>query len=224
MRLTPFMYMRHLICITLAALTLVSCSRDPKYLRQKYLDSGNKYYEQKRYKEANIMYQKAIKEDRKFGPAYYHLALVDLKLEQVANAYQALRRAYELLPKTGKDSNGQQPSSLPEIILMSASSQQDPAPMLPKGCPAYGGPPSEQQSQFVERHKLKGDIALLSATAAFRTGNPTETKTEIATAIQEYSDIARRQTPGDLRHYSGSGPYPDTRWCRPPKPKLCLKG
>ncbi len=88
--------MRHLI-IALAAITLVSCSGDPAYQKQKYLDSGKKYLEQKRYKEASIMFRKAIEKDRKFGMAYYELALVNIELQLVQDAYQNLRRADELL-------------------------------------------------------------------------------------------------------------------------------
>ena len=36
-------------------------------------------------------------EDRKFGEAYYHLALVDLQLQETPNAVPQLRRAVELL-------------------------------------------------------------------------------------------------------------------------------
>jgi tetratricopeptide (TPR) repeat protein len=188
------MYKRHLICIALAALTLVSCSRDPIYLRQKYLDSGNKYYEQKRYKEASIMYRKAIDKDRKFGPAYYHLALVDLQLQQMQNAYQALRRAYELLPKNGKDSNDAT-LKLAEIILMSATTQQDAQPLLRDVQPMVDGLLKNNPNSW-EGHKLEGDIALLTATNAFRAGNPTDTKQQVTTAIQEYRK-ALAAKPGD---------------------------
>jgi tetratricopeptide (TPR) repeat protein len=188
------MYKRYLICTAVAALTLVSCSRDPAYLKQKYLDSGNKYYEQKRYAEASIYYRKAIGQDRKFGPAYYHLALVDLKLEQVANAYNALRRAYELLPKNTADSSDTT-LKLAEIILMSASTQQDPQPLLKEVQPMVDGLLKNNPNAW-EGHKLNGDIALLTATAAFRAGNPTDTKQEITTAIQEYR-AALAAKPGD---------------------------
>lgn len=188
------MYMRHLICTALAALTLVSCSRDPNYLKQKYLDSGNAWFAKQRYKEASIMYRKAIEKDRKFGPAYYHLALVDLKLEQVSNAYEALRRACELLPKNGADSNDAT-LKLAEIILMSASSQQDPEPLLKEVQPMVDGLLKANPNSW-EGHKLNGDIALLKATAAFRAGNSTDTKADIATAIQEYrTSLASK--PGD---------------------------
>ena len=88
--------MRYLV-LALAAISLVSCSRDPNVLKEKYLQSGKKYYTGTRYKEASIMFRKAIEADRKFGPAYYNLALTDLKLGQVAAAVPALRRALELL-------------------------------------------------------------------------------------------------------------------------------
>jgi Tfp pilus assembly protein PilF len=70
--------MRYL-ALALVAVSLVSCNRDPNYLKQKYLQSGIKYYDGGRYKEASIMFRKSIEADRKFGPAYYRLALTDLK-------------------------------------------------------------------------------------------------------------------------------------------------
>ena len=74
--------MRYL-ALAFAAITLVSCSRDPNYLKQMYLQSGMKYYDHGRYKDASIMFRKSIQEDRKFGLAYYHLALTDLKENQI---------------------------------------------------------------------------------------------------------------------------------------------
>ena len=188
------MYMRHLICTALAALTLVSCSRDPAYLKQKYLDSGNKYFEQKRYKEASIMYRKAIDKDRKFGPAYYHLALVDLQLQQVSNAYQALRRAYELLPKNGADSDDTA-LKLAELILMSAPSAKDPQQMLKEVQPMVDGLLKNNPNSW-EGHKLNGDISLISATIEFRANNPVAAKQSIATSIQEYR-TSLADKPGD---------------------------
>ena len=187
------MYMRHLIFTALAALTLVSCSRDPIYLRQKYLDSGNKYFEQKRYKEASIMYRKAIEKDRKFGPAYYHLALVDLQLQELPNAYQSLRRAYELLPKNTADSNDTT-LKLAEIILMSSQTANDPK-LLDEVQPMVDGLLKNNPNSW-EGHKLSGDIALLKATTAFRARNPTDGEAGIATAIQEYR-ISLAAKPGD---------------------------
>lgn len=188
------MYKRHLICTALAALTLVSCSRDPNYLKQKYLDSGNKYYEQKRYKEASIMYRKAIEKDRKFGPAYYHLALVDLQLEQVANAVPALRRAFELLPQGTPEANDAT-LKLSEILLMAAQQAKDPHAVLSEVQPMVDGLLKKNPNSW-EGHKLNADMGLLNATIAFRAANPTEAKQDIAASIKEYR-TALAAKPGD---------------------------
>ena len=84
-----------------AALTFTSdlaCHRDPNYAKQRALDSGNKYFEHKQYKQALIMFRKAAAIDPKFGEAYYHLALTFEALEENANVIGMLRRATELLP------------------------------------------------------------------------------------------------------------------------------
>jgi tetratricopeptide (TPR) repeat protein len=82
------------------ALSLVSCSRDPNVAKQRYLENGNKYFEREKYKEAVIMYRNALQKDQRFGPAYYRLALAELKLSRFGSAVAALRRAVELIPKT----------------------------------------------------------------------------------------------------------------------------
>lgn len=187
--------MRHLIAIALASLTLVSCSRDPNYLKQKYLDSGNKYFGQKRYREASIMYRKSIEKDRKFGPAYYRLALVDLQMQQVANAVPALRRAVELLKPGTADANDST-LKLAEIMLMAAQNpKDDPEQILNDVRPMVNGLLKNNPNSW-EGHKLTGDMDLLATTAAFRAGNQTEAKQDVATAIQEYR-TALAAKPGD---------------------------
>jgi len=83
-----------LICLTLA-----SCRRDPNVAKKQYLESGNKYFDHGRYRNAAIQYQNAIKNDRKYGPAYYKLGQVYLKLSppQFGAAIGQFRRAKELL-------------------------------------------------------------------------------------------------------------------------------
>src|ERR1700735_793819 len=115
--------MRYL-ALALAAISLISCSRDPNYLKQKYLQSGIKYFDAGRYKEANIMFRKSIEADRKFGLAYYHLALTDLKQNQVAASVGALRRAIELL-NPGTSEADDSVLKLCEIMVMAAQAQQN---------------------------------------------------------------------------------------------------
>lgn len=79
-------------------LVVASCNRDPKAQAQRYVENGNKFFEKEKYKEASIMYRRALQKDRLSGEAYYHLALTDLKLAAYADAYKWLIRAVDLLP------------------------------------------------------------------------------------------------------------------------------
>src|ERR1700691_6178311 len=87
------------LVVVLAALSLVSCSRDPNVAKKRYLESGNRYFERGKFKEASIMYRNALQKDQRYGLAYYRLALTDLKLNRIPNALGELRRAIELIPK-----------------------------------------------------------------------------------------------------------------------------
>lgn len=83
-----------LICMaTLAA--LVACSHDPNVLKQKYLESGNRYFNQGQYRSAAIQYLNAIRIDSKFEEAHFQLAQSYLKLGMTAGAYEELTRAVE---------------------------------------------------------------------------------------------------------------------------------
>ena len=89
--------------IATAMLALVSCSRDPNVAKRRYLESGNKYFDKGKYKEARIMYLNAKAKDQRWGPAYYKLGLTALKTGSVTEAVNALRRAVELLPESEAD-------------------------------------------------------------------------------------------------------------------------
>jgi tetratricopeptide (TPR) repeat protein len=89
-------------CLLLAALC-ASCSRDPNVVKARYLQNGNKYFDKGKYKEASIMYRTALQKDAKYGEAYYHLALAQLKLNQALGAVNSLRRAVELLKADNPD-------------------------------------------------------------------------------------------------------------------------
>src|ERR1019366_8056876 len=87
-----------LVAVILAVLLgFTSCSRDPAVVKKRYLESGNKYFDKGRYKEASIQYRNALKSDPKYGAAYYKLALVSLKMREGGGALSALRRAVELI-------------------------------------------------------------------------------------------------------------------------------
>ena len=79
-------------------LALAACSHDPEAAKRRFLELGNKYYQSGKYKEASILYRKALNEDRRYGEAYYRLGLADLKLKDLDRAGYAFVRAFELQP------------------------------------------------------------------------------------------------------------------------------
>jgi len=85
-----------LVCSLIAAFT--NCSRDPNVRKQKYFDSGEKYFAEAKYNEARIQYSNALQIDPRFAPAHYKLAQVFLKTGDNTRAFQELSRAVELAP------------------------------------------------------------------------------------------------------------------------------
>jgi len=103
-------------CLPLLLLVLASCSTDPKVQAQRYVDNGNKFFAKAKYKEAAIMYKKALTKDQRFGEAYYRLGLTDLKLGALGEAVGMFRRSVELQPD-----NSDAAVQLASIYLFAAS-------------------------------------------------------------------------------------------------------
>ena len=83
----------HLVAILLAITTLFTgCSRDPNVRKQKYFESGQRYFEKGKYREAAIQFGNAVQVDSRFAEAHYQLAQTYLKLQDPMHAYQELTR------------------------------------------------------------------------------------------------------------------------------------
>ena len=54
---------------------LTGCSRDPNVRKQKFLESGNRYRDKGKLREAAIQYSNAIQVDSRFAEAHYQLGL-----------------------------------------------------------------------------------------------------------------------------------------------------
>jgi tetratricopeptide (TPR) repeat protein len=183
------------LALLLAAVLLVSCSRDPNYLKQKYLQSGIKYFDAGRYKEANIMFRKSIEADRKFGPAYYHLALTDLKQNQIPTSVGALRRAVELL-KPGTDDANDAVLKLSEIIIVAAQSDENNSTAALKEVQQNVDALLGRNPNSWQGHKLSGDLAMLATAKSYRGADLPGAKKELGTAIGEYRKAISAK-PGD---------------------------
>jgi tetratricopeptide (TPR) repeat protein len=74
------------------------CSRDPNVRKQKFLESGDRYFSQGKYREAAIQYSNAVQIDSRFAQAHYQLGQTYLKLGDSQRAFQELSRCVELSP------------------------------------------------------------------------------------------------------------------------------
>ncbi|MCC6858715.1 MAG: tetratricopeptide repeat protein [Bryobacterales bacterium] len=84
---------RVLLCV-LAVISL-SCSRDPQVVARRYVESGNRYFNNGKYKEASLMYRNAIQKLPRYGEAHYRMGLTAEKTGDPAGAIQSFRRATE---------------------------------------------------------------------------------------------------------------------------------
>ena len=88
---------------TVLAISLVlgftmGCHRDPNKQKQKYLESGKRYADEGKLKEAAIQFSNALKVDHNFADAHYELSKVYLKQGSMLPAYAELLRTVDLQP------------------------------------------------------------------------------------------------------------------------------
>ena len=171
-----------LIAITMAALIgLVSCSRDPNVVKKRYFESGNKYFEKGRYREASIQYRNAIKRDPKYGAAYYKLALTSLKGGDYGGAVAQLRRAIELVSKDSPD-HWDAVVKLTEIYLQVATRDKTYMDDVEK----FTTELIKRDPNSFDAHRLIADMDYSKATDAYKNRRTEEGRALLITATEEY--------------------------------------
>jgi len=178
------------LVVILAALTLVSCSRDPNVAKKRYLENGNKYFAKGKFKEASIMYRNALQKDQRYGSAYYHLAQTDLKLGRVSNALGELRRAIELIPKDQPEHIDAE-VRLAEIYLAFSHD-----PQFLTEVEGITKELLQRDPNSFDGHRLTADLDFVKAQASFRAGRPEQTEPLLTAAIAEYRKAIAIKTPG----------------------------
>lgn len=78
------------------------CSLDPNVKKQKYFESGNRYFVQSRYNEALVQFSNAVKLDLRFANAHYQLVRTYIRMQAWSDAYRELQRTIELDPSNVK--------------------------------------------------------------------------------------------------------------------------
>src|ERR1700720_21305 len=87
------------LAVSLALGLTAGCHRDPNKQKLRYLESGKRYADQGKLKEATIQFANALKVDRNFAEAHYQLSKVFLKQGSLMPAYAELMRTVDLQPK-----------------------------------------------------------------------------------------------------------------------------
>jgi tetratricopeptide (TPR) repeat protein len=166
---------------SIALLALVSCNRDPNVAKQRYLESGNKYFEKGRYKEARIKYMNALQKDMRFGPAYYGRGMAESKLGAFAPAVLSFRRAIELLPND-KPEKWDAMARATEILLRSGGGKKE----FMSEAQGYWTQLLAHDPNSYDGHRLKALWFLTTAYSETKTAPKETTLDDLNTAIDEY--------------------------------------
>lgn len=89
-----------LCVLVLATIGAASCSRDPETAKREFLQNGNRFLAEKKYREAIVEYRNALKQDVKFGDARLKLTDAYLATGDVRNAIAESVRAADVLPES----------------------------------------------------------------------------------------------------------------------------
>jgi tetratricopeptide (TPR) repeat protein len=147
---------RRLLLLLPLLLAAASCSRDPKVQAQRYLANGNKFFEKSKYKEASIMYRRALQKNLRFGEAYYRLGLTDIKLASYSDAARMLRRAVELQPD-----NTDAATKLADIYLVASSQDALHSSRMLKEVRELAEGMLQRNPDSYEGHRLEGQLAMM---------------------------------------------------------------
>src|SRR5271169_6646304 len=79
-------------------LLATGCNTDPIARKQKFLDRGNRDFDQHKYAEALISYGRALQVDPQSPEAHYKLAETHVKMGSWAAAVRELQRTVDLQP------------------------------------------------------------------------------------------------------------------------------
>lgn len=165
---------RKLLLLVPFLLALAACSTDPRAQAQRFVEKGNGFYDKEKYKEASIMYRRAMQKDLRYGDAYYRLGLTDLKTGAYSDAVRMLVRAVELQPN-----NADAASKLADLYMLATIQVQDAdrRDQLIKEIKGLTDKLFTQDAKSFDAHRLLGQIALLQR-------NPAEAITHFGQANQ----------------------------------------
>lgn len=151
---------RRILVVLPVLLVLGACSRDPKARAQRYVTNGNKFFNIGKYPDASIMYRRALKEDGRFGEAWYRLALTDYQLHAYSDEFRALLNTVELQPN-----NSDAKAKLAELYMvagMQSASNRDRATKALDSAKEMADKLVAQDPNSYDGHRIRGELALIN--------------------------------------------------------------
>jgi len=129
----------------------VSCNRSSEY----YVTRGEAFFQAGKYDDAQIAYGKAIQKNNQNGEAYFRMGLTELKRGRAADAYRAISRASDLLPRREDIAN-----QAAEIILPAYMSDRNRPKRLYDDLMKYSDRMLEVNKTSFDGLRIKGYLAL----------------------------------------------------------------
>src|SRR2546426_7187399 len=80
-----------------AGLLAAACARSPEAQKARHLEHGDRYVQREQFREAIIEYRNVLRFDQNNGHAMRQLGLAHYQLGELAQAYQYLLKAQEIL-------------------------------------------------------------------------------------------------------------------------------
>ncbi len=79
--------------------SIVTSSSTKNFLAYEYLNKGIDFFTNRQFSEALILFDKALKEDKKYGKAYYRKGITNIKLNNFAEAAENFEKSDKYLKK-----------------------------------------------------------------------------------------------------------------------------
>lgn len=193
--------------LILGTLFLAGCSHDPNVRKQKYLESGERYFAKGEYSAASIQFRSALQVDPQFAAAHYQLARAASKLKDWENAHKEFALTIELQPENYSArlelanlllAAGQLESARDQIDVLVARQPNNPAVRLVKGnlLAAEQNLPGaiEEMQKAISLEPQRGDSYLNLALVQLRNDQAAAAEINFKKAI----DLLPNSTTGDL--------------------------
>lgn len=85
-----------LVCLVSVLAVLSACNTDPKAASRRFVGNGKKYFDKGKYKQASIMYRRALQKDPRNGEAWFGLGQTNIAEGSYFEALRDFQRASDL--------------------------------------------------------------------------------------------------------------------------------